>query len=58
MLAEKSAALDNLSPLKIMNRGYSLVYKDNNIVRNAAELKSGDRIEIRLSDGGVAAVVE
>lgn len=58
VLAEKSAALDNLSPLKIMNRGYSLVYKDNNIVRNAAELKSGDRIEIRLSDGGVSAVVE
>lgn len=58
VLAEKTAALDNLSPLKIMNRGYSLVYKDNNIVRNAAELKSGDRIEIRLSDGGVAAVVE
>lgn len=28
VLAEKSAALDNLSPLKIMNRGYSLVYKD------------------------------
>lgn len=58
VLAGKTAALDNLSPLKIMNRGYSLVYKDNNIIRSASELKTGDRIEIRLADGGVSAIVE
>ncbi|MGN0586253.1 MAG: exodeoxyribonuclease VII large subunit [Oscillospiraceae bacterium] len=58
VVAEKTAALDNLSPLKIMNRGYSLVYKDNNIIRSASELKTGDSIEIRLADGGVSAIVE
>lgn len=58
VLAEKSAALDNLSPLKIMNRGYSLVYKDKKIIRSSSALKSGDKIDITLADGQVSAVIE
>lgn len=58
VLAGKNAALDSLSPLKIMDRGYSLVYKDNTIIRSASELKTGDRIELRFADGGVSAIVE
>lgn len=58
VLAEKSAALDNLSPLKIMNRGYSLVYKDKKIIKSSSALKSGDKIDITLADGQVSAVIE
>ena len=58
ILAEKSAVLDNLSPLKIMNRGYSLVYKDKKIIRSSSALKSGDKIDITLADGQVSAVIE
>ena len=58
VLAEKSAALDNLSPLKIMNRGYSLVYKDKKIIRSSSALKSGDKIDITLADGQISAVIE
>lgn len=58
ILAEKTAALDNLSPLKIMNRGYSLVYKDKKIIRSSSALKSGDKIDITLADGQVSAVIE
>ena len=58
VLAEKSAVLDNLSPLKIMNRGYSLVYKDKKIIRSSSALKSGDKIDITLADGQVSAVIE
>mgnify|MGYP000729114966 FL=1 len=58
VLAEKSAALDNLSPLKIMNRGYSLVYKDKKIIKSSSALKCGDKIDITLSDGQVSAVIE
>ena len=58
VLAEKSAALDNLSPLKIMNRGYSLVYKDKKIIRSSSALKSGDKIDITLADGQVSAIIE
>ena len=58
ILAEKSAVLDNLSPLKIMNRGYSLVYKDKKIIKSSSALKSGDKIDITLADGQISAVIE
>lgn len=58
MLAEKAAALDGLSPLKTLSRGYSLVYKDEKLINSAAELSEGDRIDIRLSDGTVSAVID
>lgn len=58
LLAEKSAALDGLSPLKTLSRGYSLIYKDEKLVNSAAELSAGDRVDIRLSDGTVSAVID
>ncbi|MCM1023400.1 MAG: exodeoxyribonuclease VII large subunit [Prevotella sp.] len=57
-LAEKAAALDGLSPLKTLSRGYSLVYRDGKLVKSAGELSAGDRAEIRLADGEVSAVIE
>lgn len=57
-MAERFAALDNLSPLKIMNRGYSLVYNDDGIVKSVKALKSGETVKIRVSDGNFTAVVE
>lgn len=56
-LAERAAELEALSPLKIMARGYSLVYSSDRLVRSATELKSGDNILIRLSDGEKNAVI-
>lgn len=58
LLAEKAAALDGLSPLKTLSRGYSLVYSGDKLVKSADELSAGDRVDIRLSDGTVSAVVE
>lgn len=58
LLAEKTAALDGFSPLKTLIRGYSLVYKDEKLVNSAAELFSGDRVDIRLADGTVSAVID
>lgn len=57
LLDSKLAALDNLSPTKIMARGYSLVYNDDRLVHSATELESGDDIFIRLADGEVNAVI-
>lgn len=56
-LDSRLAALDNLSPTKIMTRGYSLVYKADRLVHSASELKNGDNICIRLADGEVNAVI-
>lgn len=46
-----------LSPVKILDRGYSLVYKENKIINSIQKLMSEDIIEIRLSDGIVKAKI-
>ncbi|WP_256757175.1 exodeoxyribonuclease VII large subunit [Cohnella sp. WQ 127256] len=45
--------LDALSPLKVMARGYSLVYdeKEQTLVRSIKEVQPGDLIHVRLGDG-------
>ncbi len=58
LLAEKTAALVGFCPLKTLIRGYSVVCKDEKLVNSAAELFSGDRVDIRLSDGTVSAVID
>lgn len=56
-LASKAAALDSLSPLKIMSRGYSLVYKENELIKSADELSEGDRITVKFADNEASAVI-
>lgn len=58
VLETKTAALDNLSPLKIMKRGYTLVYKGDESVFSASELKSGDEIAVKFYDGNINAAVK
>ena len=47
------ARLDGLSPLKIMGRGYSLVYKDNEMIKSVHQLDPGDAIKVKLVDGSI-----
>ena len=51
------AKLDTLSPLKTLSRGYSIVESENKIVKSVEELKKGQNIEIRLTDGKAQAQV-
>lgn len=57
-LNAKISALDNLSPTKIMMRGYSLVYKDEKLIHSVLELKTGDNISVKLHDGEIEAAVK
>lgn len=57
VIGSRAAALDSLSPLKIMSRGYSLVYKENELIKSADELSEGDRITIRFADNEASAVI-
>ena len=57
LISEKAAQLDALSPLKIMTRGYALVYSGERLVRSAEDTKSGDKICIKFSDGEKNAVI-
>lgn len=49
--------MEALSPIKVLERGYSLVYKNGNVVSKMSDLKNGDHIEIRMSDGIVKAQI-
>lgn len=58
---EKRMALSNtitkmnaLNPLKVMERGYSLVYKDEKkIVKSVRQIGPGDTIKVHLTDGSL-----
>ena len=54
---ELISKLDALSPLKTVTRGYSIVQKDNGIVKSSKDLKKGDEINIRFSDGNTNAKI-
>ena len=43
--------LDALSPLKTLSRGYGIISKENKTVKQAKDLKTGDKINIRFIDG-------
>ena len=45
--------LDALSPLKVMGRGYSLVYdeREQRLIRGIGDVQPGDLVKIRLTDG-------
>jgi exodeoxyribonuclease VII large subunit len=51
--------LDALSPLKIMQRGYSLVYeeKETRLIKSIDQVQIGDIIKVRLTDGQLNAHV-
>lgn len=48
---ELIAKLDALSPLKTLYRGYSIIEKDNKIIKSKEELKKGEIVDIQLVDG-------
>ena len=50
--------LDSLSPLKTLTRGYSIIQKDNKIVKSKNDLNAGDNIKITLTDGDLVAIVK
>lgn len=47
-----------LNPFNIMKKGYSIVYKEDNIVSSSKDLKSEDEIMIKMSDGDVLAKIK
>lgn len=58
-LAELTAKLDALSPLKVMSRGFSLATdNDGNIIRSANELYEGEKFTLRLADGSAECTVD
>lgn len=56
-LARAAERLELVSPLKIMSKGYALVYSENGkMIKSSADAECG-RIKIRFSDGFVSAEI-
>ena len=47
-LADKA---EELSPIAVLKRGYSIAEKDGKIITNSAQLKSGDKLTLTFRDG-------
>ena len=57
-LAQTTARLDELSPVKILDRGYALVFDAaGNLVKDASQVKPGDDVHARLARGEIVATV-
>ena len=56
-LEEKAARLDSLSPLKVLSRGYSLVYKEDSLLSSSESLSKGDKVKITFGSGGAEAEI-
>ena len=50
-MVEWVSKLDALSPLKTLTRGYSITSKEDKIVKSVNELNSGDKVNLRFTDG-------
>ena len=50
--------LNAVNPLAILERGYSICSKDDKSLKSSAEVKPGDKVKIRLSQGGLDCTVK
>ena len=50
--------LNTLSPLKTLERGYAIILKDEKLISSSLDLKSGDKVEIKMKDGMKNAIIE
>jgi exodeoxyribonuclease VII large subunit len=59
-VARLAAALDGLSPLAVLGRGYALVWDEagGRLVRDASEVEPGRSLRIRLHKGALRATVQ
>jgi len=57
-LARSQESLRVLSPLNILERGYSIAFVGDKAVKSKAQLSKGDNFSLRLADGVKQAVVQ
>ncbi|HEY0251275.1 MAG TPA: exodeoxyribonuclease VII large subunit, partial [Kofleriaceae bacterium] len=47
-----------LSPLAVLDRGYATVMKEGQIIRDPAQVESGDTLDVQLARGALQVVVK
>ena len=57
--AHLAASLDALSPLKVLGRGFAMAQtEDGTVLRSAAQVQVGEKIEVRLGEGTLGCTVD
>jgi len=56
-LAQLSASLDALSPLRVLGRGYAIPVKGNSLIASVHQVEVGDSLDLSLSDGVLTCTV-
>lgn len=57
-VGNKMQLLDSYSPLKVVDRGFVIVTKNNKVIKEGKKLKDGDKIAMRFSDGPIEATLD
>jgi exodeoxyribonuclease VII large subunit len=57
-LARLTGKLDSLSPLQVLQRGYSIAFKENKAVTSSDQVKPGDALEVRFAKGRAVTKIE
>ena len=57
-LALKTNTINNINPLSILKKGYSIIYHKDKAATNVSSLKIKDTIKIRLVDGNIFSEVK
>lgn len=51
--------LESLSPLKVMTRGFSLAYtQENKLIKSVTDVSKGDELKVKLKDGSIFCYIE
>ena len=57
-IKEKRRLLKSFSPREVLKRGYSIVEKEGEIVKNAADLEPDQLVNIKLHKGGFQSLIK
>jgi exodeoxyribonuclease VII large subunit len=57
-LGRFAGMLDSLSPLKVVERGYSITRKEGKLIKASSQLKAGDAVELQFAKGKAEAKIE
>ncbi len=57
-LEKQMRLLDAYSPLKVLDRGYSIAMKDNHVITDVHQVQQGDEVSIRMTNGTIQTVVK
>jgi exodeoxyribonuclease VII large subunit len=57
LLDETEKYVHLLDPIHVLNRGFSITYKNGEVIKNNEKLEEGDEIETQFAHGKVRSII-